>query len=81
MLKKYNLTKAGIFGSYARGEEKKGSDVDILIEMDDGKGFESLISLKTLLEEILRKKVDLVEYCTIRKELKRNILGDEIIIL
>ena len=35
ILKEYNITKAGIFGSYARGDFKKKSDVDILIELDD----------------------------------------------
>ncbi|MEK6894396.1 MAG: nucleotidyltransferase family protein [Nanoarchaeota archaeon] len=78
LLKENNVTKAGIFGSYARGEEKNGSDVDILIEMNDGGGFDSIINLKILLEKILKRKVDLVEYCTIRKELKRSILRDEI---
>lgn len=81
LLQEYNVTKAGIFGSYARGEEKKSSDVDILIEMNDGKGFSSIISLKALLEKRLKRKVDLVEYSTIRKELKKSILNDEIRVL
>ncbi|MEK6908785.1 MAG: nucleotidyltransferase family protein [Nanoarchaeota archaeon] len=81
LLQEYNVTKAGIFGSYARGDEKKGSDVDILIEMNDGKGFSSLISLKILLEKRLKRKVDLVEYSTIRKELKKSILKDEVRVL
>ncbi len=39
ILKKYNVTKAGIFGSYARGEQKRNSDVDILIEIGDWADF------------------------------------------
>lgn len=81
LLKENKVTKAGIFGSYARGEEKKGSDVDILIEMNDGKGLMSIISLKLLLERKLKRKVDLVEYSLIRKELKSRILNEEIPII
>ena len=81
LLKEHNVTKAGIFGSYARGENKKNSDVDILIEMNDGNGLMPIIGLKILLEKRLKKKVDLVEYHTIRRELKEFILKDEIRVL
>ncbi len=78
ILKEYNITKAGIFGSYARGNFKKKSDVDILIELDDKYDILELIGIKLKLEKILKKKVDLVEYATIRKELKKNILKEEV---
>jgi len=78
ILKEYNITKAGIFGSYARGDFKKKSDVDILIELDDKYDILELIGIKLKLEKILKKKVDLVEYATIRKELKKNILKEEV---
>lgn len=81
VLKEHKVTKAGIFGSYARGEEKKGSDVDILIEIHESVSIYGLIELKILLEKRLKKKVDLVEYSLIRKELKSRILNDEIPIL
>jgi len=81
LLQEYNVTKAGIFGSYARGDEKKWSDVDILIEMNDGKGLMAIIALKMLLEKRLKRKVDLVEYSTIKKELKSRILNEEIPII
>lgn len=81
LLQEYNVTKAGIFGSYARGEQKKSSDVDILVEMNDGKGLMSVISLKLLLERKLKRRVDLVEYSLIKKELKSRILNEEIPII
>ena len=40
ILKKYGVKKAGIFGSYARGEQKKRSDIDILIQPTKGMGLE-----------------------------------------
>lgn len=78
ILKEYNIIKAGIFGSYARGDFKKKSDVDILIKLDDKYDLLELIGIKLKLERILNKKVDLVEYNTIRKELKKRILGEEV---
>ena len=81
VLKEYNVTKAGIFGSYARGEQNKKSDVDILIKIHDDAGLLTLISLKLELQKTIKRKVDIVEYETIRKELRKRILNDEIRIL
>ena len=82
ILIKHKVTKAGIFGSYARGEQKKKSDVDILVEIDDDDmSLFGFIRLKNLLEKAIKRKIDLVEYSLIRKELRNNILRDEIPIL
>ena len=81
LLKKYKVTKAGIFGSYARGDQKKKSDVDILIEIDDNLSLFRIIELKRILEKKLKRKIDLVEYSLIRKELRNSILSDEVPIL
>jgi len=80
-LKEYNVTKASIFGSYARGEQNKKSDVDIMIDIYRGTDLIELIRLKNKLEKIIKKKVDLVEYSGIRKELKSSILDNNIQIL
>ena len=56
ILKTYKVTKAGIFGSYARGEQNKRSDVDILIEIGDEADIFDLINLRSLLQKILKKK-------------------------
>lgn len=82
ILKERGVVKAGIFGSYARGEQKKNSDIDILIEIrDNNVSLFDLIALKRILEIAVKKKVDLVEYECIRDELKQNILRDEISII
>ena len=78
ILKQYRVTRAGIFGSFARGEQKKKSDVDILIEIGDWASLFDLAGLKINLQEAVKRKVDLVEYSCIRKELKNYILNDEI---
>ena len=81
VLKEHKVKKAGIFGSYARGEQNKKSDVDILIEVSNDIGLIGFISLKMLIEKAIKKKIDLVEYDAIRKELKENILKEEIRII
>lgn len=78
ILKEHKVTKAGIFGSYARGEQNKKSDIDILVEVNDDMGLIDFISLKMLIEKAIKKKIDLVEYDTIRKEIRSNILSEEI---
>lgn len=55
---KYKVKKIGIFGSYARGEQKEISDVDVLVEFEEPVGF-AFIHLADSLEELLGIKVDL----------------------
>ncbi len=81
ILKKHKASKAGIFGSYVRGEQKKKSDIDILVELNKELDLIDFIIIKNELENKLGKKVDLIEYDTIRKELKNNILREEIRII
>ncbi len=54
----YKVKKIGIFGSYARGEQKEISDVDVLVEFEEPVGF-AFIHLADSLEELLGMKVDL----------------------
>ena len=77
VLKKYNVVRAGIFGSYARGEQKKNSDVDILIDLDRNLSLLAFIGIKNKLEEALGKKVDLVEYHVIKPRIRNRILEEE----
>lgn len=83
LLKKYGVVRAGIFGSYARGEQKKKSDLDLLIEVKKRKKFSlfDLVGLEMELEHKLGKKVDLLTYKGINHLLKERILNEEIQIL
>ena len=82
ILKKHKIRKAGIFGSYARGEEKKNSDIDILIDVG-GRKFSllDLVSLEMELEKKMGKKIDLLTYAGINSHLKEYILKDEVKII
>jgi predicted nucleotidyltransferase len=77
----HNVTKAGIFGSYVRGDMKYNSDVDMLVEIKDRISILDFVGLKLELEEVLGKRVDLVEYKAIKPILKERILAEERTIL
>ena len=81
ILKKYNVKKAGIFGSVARNEENENSDVDILVEIDSDISLLDFVGMKIEIEETLGRKVDLVEYSTIKPTLRKRILREEVHIL
>jgi len=81
ILKRNNIRKAGIFGSYARGDFKKNSDIDILIMPSKTMSLLDLSGLKIELEETLGKKVDLVSYNYIHPYLKDKILESEVKII
>lgn len=78
ILKKNDVVQAGIFGSYARGEARKSSDVDFLIKFRGEKSLLDIVRLKCALEEKLDKKVDVLTYKSIHPLLKDNILSEEV---
>ena len=81
-LKEFNPVKVGIFGSFARGENKKGSDIDILVEFKESPSLLTLIKLENDLSEILGVKVDLVTTGALKnKRIKKSIQKDLINIL
>ncbi len=80
VLKKYGIKRAGIFGSYVRGEQKKNSDIDILIQPSRGMGFE-FVGVKFELEDKLGRKIDLITYKGIHPLIKNQVLNEEVRIL
>ena len=80
ILKKHDVIKAGIFGSFARGEEKKTSDVDILIKFKGRKSLLDLSKLEMELEKVLKRKVEVLTYNSINPLLKDRILKEEVAI-
>lgn len=80
ILQKNDIKKAGIFGSYARGDQRKNSDIDIIIEPTEGIGF-GFARIEFELEKLLKKKVDLVSYNGLSPYLKDKILDQEVRII
>ena len=81
VLKRHNVKKAALFGSYVRGEAKEGSDIDILVELDEDVSLLDFAGIKIELEEATGKKVDLVEYKTIKPLLRDKILKEQVVLI
>ena len=82
VLRRNSVVRAGIFGSFARGEAKKGSDIDILIEIKAKKfSLFDLVGLELELKKDLRRDVDLLTYKSIHPLLKDRILKEEVRII
>lgn len=78
LFEKYKVTKLGVFGSFARGEEKPDSDIDILIEFSETPGMRMFFNTEEYLEKILNRKIDLVRENALRPELKDIIMSEVI---
>jgi hypothetical protein len=89
VLEKYKVKRIGLFGSYVKGEQKKKSDIDLVVEFDlpaFGKDFEGLfdvfMDLSSYLEDLFGKKVDILTPASIEsikikevaEEIKRNVI-------
>jgi predicted nucleotidyltransferase len=60
VLKEQGATKVGIFGSYARKEERPESDIDVMVEFSERKSLLELVRIERELSETLGIKVDLL---------------------
>jgi uncharacterized protein len=78
-LRALGAVSIGLFGSVARGEEHKDSDVDILVELRRPAGYLTLARIQLRLEELLGREVDLVPRKALRPELRDHILAETII--
>lgn len=76
--KKFKVKEIGIFGSFVRGEEKRGSDIDILVGFEESEDLSLLdfIKLENYLREELEAKVDLVEKNTLKPRIGKHILEE-----
>ncbi len=81
ILQQYGVTAAGLFGSIVRGEMTEDSDIDILVEIAKDISLLDFVGLKLEIEDTLGKKVDLVEYDTIKPLIRDRILKEQVVIL
>lgn len=76
LIEQYKVREIGIFGSYVRGEQQTGSDLDILVEFSEVPGLLKFIQLEDYLAEVLHHKVDLVHKRGLRPQLRDEILRE-----
>lgn len=71
---KYKVEKIGLFGSFVRGVQKPGSDIDVLVRFRDDADLFDLVGLALFLEKKLEQKVDVVPEAALRYELRESVL-------
>lgn len=78
LAEKYGVAEIGVFGSYVRGEQRPGSDVDILIALERPPRIDliDLISLEYYLSDLLGVKVDVAIKESLRKRIGKRILSE-----
>jgi predicted nucleotidyltransferase len=74
---KYSVQSLGVFGSYVRGEAKKSSDLDVLVELRSERlSLFKFIELENYLSDLLGVKVDLVERQALKPTIGQRILAE-----
>lgn len=76
--RQFGVKKIAIFGSTARGDNTKKSDVDIIVELDKPIGLFAFIELENYLQKLLGKKVDLATKNSLKPAIKKSILKEAV---
>ncbi|AFV98228.1 MULTISPECIES: nucleotidyltransferase domain-containing protein [unclassified Sulfuricurvum] len=78
LLEKYHVTKIGLFGSFARNEQRENSDVDLLVELEEG--TQNIHDLKDSLKQFLSlsfdRSVDIAREKYLKPYAREQILKD-----
>ena len=71
---------AGIFGSLARGETRKGSDVDVFVVLDEARHLSvyDFVGIQHFLRDVLHPRVDLVERDAVKADIREQVLIDAV---
>jgi uncharacterized protein len=77
---KFNVSELEIFGSYVRGEQKRESDVDILVDFKEPIGLFKFMDLEEYLHGILGLKIDLVSKKALKPRIGKQILKEVVFI-
>ena len=72
----FKVETIGIFGSYVRGEQKRKSDLDVLVEFSEAPSLFEFVELEDFLSQKLGVKVDLVMRDALKPRIRGNILSE-----
>jgi uncharacterized protein len=75
---RHGASNLRVFGSVARGDDREDSDVDLLVDLDDGRSILDLSGLMLDLQELLGRRVDVGEACCIKPRYRERILGEAV---
>jgi uncharacterized protein len=80
-LRRHGVVRASVFGSTARGKARADSDLDLLVEFEQGRTLFDLVDLKDELRNMLGRDADIVTYGSLHPLLRERVLHDEVTIL
>lgn len=72
----YSPVRLGVFGSYARNEEKSSSDIDLLVHFSKPLDLLELIGIEQTLSEKLKRKVEIVTESALSKRIRGSVMND-----
>jgi len=72
----YKVREIGLFGSFVRGEQRENSDIDVLVEFEEGADLFDWVGLALFLEGVLQRRVDVIPKKALREELRESVLSE-----
>ena len=78
--KAHGATSLRVFGSYSRGEEQPGSDIDLIVELETGRSLLDVIAIKQEIEDIVHAKVDVVTEASLSPYIREEILQEAVVL-
>ena len=75
---RHGARKVRVFGSVARGTARRGSDIDFLVEMEDGRSLLDHTALVLDLERLLKRSVDVASERGLRRLVRKDVLKDAV---
>ncbi len=78
--RKFDVKSISLFGSYLRGDEREGSDIDILVEFSRTIDLFEFVELEDYLSDLLGSRVDLVMKDALKPRIKDRILEEAVVI-
>lgn len=73
---RFGVTKIGLFGSYARGEAREDSDIDIAVELEGDRLFRKFFALEPNLKSRLNKETDLGIESTLKHIVRERVVRE-----
>ena len=73
---RFGVSEIGVFGSWVRGEQKRGSDIDVLADFDRPVDLFDLMELQEFLEEVCGQEVDIALKRSLKKYIGQYILAE-----
>jgi uncharacterized protein len=77
----HGAVSVSIFGSFARGEAREGSDLDVLVEFEPGRSLFDLVRLERSLEAFLGRRVDVVTPASLHPAIREHVIAERLQVL